>query len=493
MVEGWEIPLEPGHSSVAAPRPAAADAGQVKGKAGWPGLAPMGSVGAVQISAGATLVGLGLATGLFTLALAGAAVVALAAVGGNGPEGGRGPRRLARWAMAVVAVALVATVVGGWWFFQPAPPDGFYAAPDDVPDRPGVLLRIEPFTRGVPHGARGWRVLYTTTRPGGTAAVASGLVLAAVNAPEGPRPVILWAHGTTGADPACAPSMLPAPNPFDPTIPALDRVIAEGWVFVAPDYIGLGTEGPHPYLVGEGQARSVLDAVRAAREIPELTLADRTVVWGHSQGGHAALWTGIVGPEYAPDVALAGVAALAPASDVAALVENVKDTYVGKVIAAMFLRAYAETYADISAEALVRADARWLARDMASRCLAMPSVIPSTVQVTLLKPGSIWAVPPSSVPALARRMEENTPRRAIAAPVVVAQGLEDDLVLPAVQDTWVARRCADGHALEYWTYAGHDHGSVVGPGSPLGDDLMAWTTDRFDGRPAPPSCRASAR
>jgi len=37
----------------------------------------------------------------------------------------------------------------------------------------------------------------------------------------------------------------------------------------------------------------------------------RTVVWGHSQGGHASLWTGILRPRYAPDVAIVGLAGIA--------------------------------------------------------------------------------------------------------------------------------------------------------------------------------------
>ncbi|MFN8629577.1 MAG: hypothetical protein U0838_04430 [Chloroflexota bacterium] len=43
----------------------------------------------------------------------------------------------------------------------------------------------------------------------------------------------------------------------------LDQVIAHGWVLVATDYVGLGTPGPHPYLIGQGEGRSVLDASRA--------------------------------------------------------------------------------------------------------------------------------------------------------------------------------------------------------------------------------------
>jgi pimeloyl-ACP methyl ester carboxylesterase len=86
-------------------------------------------------------------------------------------------------------------------------------------------------------------------------------------------------------------------------------------VIVATDYVGLGTAGPHPYLIGQGEARSVLDSVRAARQMPQLSLQPATVVWGHSQGGHAALWAGALAPSYAPDVHVLAVAALAPASD----------------------------------------------------------------------------------------------------------------------------------------------------------------------------------
>jgi hypothetical protein len=50
--------------------------------------------------------------------------------------------------------------------------------------------------------------------------------------------------------------------------------------------------GVHPYLIGEGEVRTALDSVRAARQMVELTLDMRTVVWGHSQGGHAGLWAG---------------------------------------------------------------------------------------------------------------------------------------------------------------------------------------------------------
>jgi len=89
-----------------------------------------------------------------------------------------------------------------------APPvvDDFYAAPRDVPETPGSLIHAEEFTRKIPTGARAWRILYTTTMGDGSAAVASGLVVAPANNAE-PVPVVAWNHGTTGYAQKCAPSL----------------------------------------------------------------------------------------------------------------------------------------------------------------------------------------------------------------------------------------------------------------------------------------------
>ena len=48
--------------------------------------------------------------------------------------------------------------------------------------------------------------------------------------------------------------------------------------------------------------------------MPNTGASNRFAVWGHSQGGHAALYTGEVAARYAPDLKLVGVAAAAPAT-----------------------------------------------------------------------------------------------------------------------------------------------------------------------------------
>jgi uncharacterized membrane protein HdeD (DUF308 family) len=408
----------------------------------------------------------------------------------NTSGAGRWPKQLRRWARAVAAVAAlilaVALMVVSVRLHTASPrPDAFYNVPHRVPSTPGALLRSEPFSQGVPAAARAWRILYTTTRDAGVPAVASAIVLAATDIPTGPRPVVAWAHGTTGVARGCAPSLLT--DPFGAgAMPGLDQVIARGWILVATDYTGLGTPGPHPYLIGQGEGRSVLDAVRAARQLDAVNLADRTVVWGHSQGGHAALWTGILAHGYAPDVSLVGVAALAPASNLPGLVDGLDTVRGGSIFASYVIQAYSDNYPDVRFGTYVRPTARIQVREMASRCLAAPEVFVS-VATSLLFDKSIWAGDPTTA-AAGRRLRENIPSGPIPAPLLIAQGETDGLITPAVQAEYVRQRCATGGLVDYRTYPGRDHVGLVAADSALIPDLLQWTQDRVNGKPANSTC-----
>ena len=176
---------------------------------------------------------------------------------------------------------------------------------------------------------------YTTTRADSSPAIASAIVVAPEQSRFGAHPVIAWAHGGTGMVPGCAPSVMT--HPFGDRMSGgawalLPKLLAENWVFVGTDYIGLGTTGGHAFLVGDEAARAVFDAVRAAHRISEIDLDDPTVVWGYSQGGHAALWSGIRAQEYAPDLKVWGISAVAPASDLRPFGAAAPSTTFGKLI-----------------------------------------------------------------------------------------------------------------------------------------------------------------
>lgn len=387
---------------------------------------------------------------------------------------------------AALAVVAVLALVGSVMLHSGAPtPTAFYDTPASVPGEPGHLIRSEPYTQAVPDGARGWLILYTTTDLDGKPSVGSAFVMAPDSADATPRDVVLWTHGTQGADRTCAPTLLPEPLPLADPIAALQQQLAEGRVLVGPDYPGMGTEGPQGYLIGENEGRSSLDAVRAAHELEELDLSWRTVVWGHSQGGQAALWTGGLAPEYAPEIELLGVSAAAPAADVKGLIGSLGESVIGQVLGPFAVRSYAETYDDVAATDYIDPRMFPIYEAASRRCLPE-----RTTTVTLLSAltmhGTMYRADPASGP-LGERLNENVPTLMIDAPVFIAQGAADPLILPKVQEKYVAGRCAAGQALVYREYAGRDHLSVVAADSPYTAELLTWTDDRFADRAAPAS------
>jgi pimeloyl-ACP methyl ester carboxylesterase len=362
-------------------------------------------------------------------------------------------------------------------------PDAFYDPPSDLTRQPGALLRSEPFKDLIlPAGMRGWRILYATTVDDSTPATAVATVFAPTDPPAGPRPVIAWEHGTTGLLQKCMPSLVSLPSKG---IPERNQIVMAGWVVVATDYSFAEKGGPHPYLIGEGEARAALDSVRAARQMSDLTLDKRMVVWGYSQGGHAALWTGIVGPRYAPDLEILGVAAIAPAANIKNILAM--NVAVDKRFGPYLARSYSRFYTDITFEQALRPEALDAARQIVNLCDFMPPEDAERLEA-LAETFDGPALATSSNKALRARLEQNTADGPIKAPVVIAQGLSDIVVPPSATDAYVEERCADGQPLEYWTFAGRDHLTIIQPGTPLEDLLIKWTTARFANKPQATGC-----
>jgi pimeloyl-ACP methyl ester carboxylesterase len=398
----------------------------------------------------------------------------------------RQPGRVARavdlTARALLLVLAVVAIVGSASLHRSVTqPSAFYDPPASVPGEPGRLIRSEPYTQAVPDGARGWLILYTTTDLNDEPTVGSAFVMAPEEAGDEPRDVVLWTHGTQGADRTCAPTVLPEPLPLADPIAAQQQQIAHGRVLFGPDYPGMGTAGPQGYLVGENEGRSALDAVRAAHELADLTLSWRTVVWGHSQGGQAALWTGGLAPDYAPEVELLGVSAAAPAADVKGLIASLGESWIGQLLGPYAVRSYAETYAEVDAADYIDPRMQPIYEAASRRCLPNADTTVSLLSVLTMH-GTMYRVDPATGP-LGDRLDENVPTLPIDVPLFIAQGTADPLILPKVQEAYVAARCAAGQSMIFREYEGRDHLSVVADDSPYSADLLAWTDDRFAGRP----------
>lgn len=349
----------------------------------------------------------------------------------------------------------------------------------------GALLRLTPMP-GAPAGSVAWRILYRSTGIQGEPIAVSGAVIVPVSpVPSGGRPVVAWAHPTTGVAEACAPSLA---RVFFQSIPGLRAMLAAGYAVSATDYPGLGTPQVHPYLVGVSEARAVIDSVRAAHSIPGLGSGRSFAVWGHSQGGHAALFTGLLAASYAPELNLVGVAAAAPATDLRALLLSDLDTSGGRNITAMTLWSWARVYR-LSLATVLTPEAVPVVGRLASLCIErFFDVLTRRGPTQALARSFLKVRDFADIEPWRSLLAQNTPQPLPARlPVFLAQGSTDNLVSPSITLAYRNKLCARGAAVEMVMLPNVGHLFVARISAPA---AIAWLGDRFVGRAAPNNCQA---
>lgn len=381
----------------------------------------------------------------------------------------------------VLLAAIVLTVLLGSSRVKPGP---FYAIPAHLPKGPAGTLIREQEIPDFYAGTTAYRILYKSTGLDGRATAVSGLVIFPEGrAPRGGRKIIAFAHASVGLESRCAPSLQREGHPQ--TIAGLGEFIADGYVVVATDYQGLGTAGPHPYLVGRVEAENVLDSVRAAHRLRQAHAGREFALWGISQGGQAALFAGQIAPTYAPRLHLVGVAAGAPIVDLVGFFNANLSTPDGKVLLAMALRSWEQVYPDAGMEQVVTTDELSDVQALAGYCLygsQFASEVPASLALGVTFIGAPpWGTEPwRSI--LAQNTLGDTP---ISVPVLLIQG-QADTVLPPAQTTALAERlCAQGEQVDlrlYPTVEDQEAGIVAAP------DVVAWIAARFAGRTAPQTC-----
>lgn len=356
--------------------------------------------------------------------------------------------------------------------------EDFYRVPDPLPaGKPGELIRTMRLAEdGKPAeaGTASLRVMYHSRDANGRDRAVTGIITYPTGtAPEGGWPVITSAHGTTGIAPQCAPSRWIASAP------------AHGvqGVRAATDYIGLGPLGElHPYLSGLDEGHSVLDIVRAARNLTAAHAGPRYVIWGHSQGGHAALWAHELSASYAPELELAGTAALAPAAELTKTYGPI-DEIVANVVSLMALYGAATEAPQIHPEdyvgPVVEAQAKVITTECLDRVTKVFAAIPRS---------SFYDARPQDTEPMRSLILANDPGRvAVDAPLLLVQGDQDIRVHPLRTADLFARECRIHQQTEYHVFPGHDHDSVIGASSSL---VEPWLQARLAGDPAKDSCPA---
>ncbi len=362
--------------------------------------------------------------------------------------------------------------------------DAFYSPPDPLPaGQPGDVIRSRPFAG--PAGAQGWEVLYLSTTVDGQPVAVSGVVIApgagASPAPAGGRTVLSWAHGTTGLGDSCAPSKQYASGDAGEVLLA-QLAIARGFVYAATDYQGLGPPGDHPYVVGLSEGRNVLDAARAAERLAGTgaTETSSVLVWGHSQGGGAALFAAELAPAYAPDLHVAGAVAGAPAAEFATVAAaNDGGPYAGFNL--MGFVGFHAAYPTLSYGAILNDAGKTAVATIADEC--SNEIIGAYAGRHLT---DFVIADPATTPGWSDAYAANEPGHTpTSVPIFLYQGEADQIIPVSVSQTLLQDYCAIGVTVSRKTYPGADHTSVI-PAAVA--DILAFANDRLAGKPAPSSC-----
>ena len=321
----------------------------------------------------------------------------------------------------------------------------FYNTPSLIPaNAPGTIIRFETMNAPFPE-SQAWRVLYTSTGINGEPIVVSGMVFAPTGpVPPGGRPVVSWAHPTTGIEDPCAPSR--SPKPYD-DVQGLADFLNLGWVVVATDYQGLGTDGMHPYLVGASEAQGTIDIVRAARNMNETGASSNYFVFGHSQGGQAALFAGQMASAYAPELQLLGVAAAAPAGLLVPLFQADKNTAAGAVLGSYAVVSWSDIFGYDEAT-VVKSSLRDRVHAVSEKCVVGGSRL-SDIELgidDLILKGRMWAADPATTAPWSNQFALNTAAQSpITTPLLLTQGTADKIITPSTTTELTAMYVAMGN------------------------------------------------
>ena len=358
----------------------------------------------------------------------------------------------------------------------------FYDVPSPLPaGAPGEIIRSEAITPSRLNGSL-YRVMYHSRSATGADIAVTGMVaLPGGPPPVGGFPVISWAHVTTGMADGCAPSLGGASK-----FPNANTLLGQGWAVVATDYEGMGTPGVHPYLVGDSEAHAEIDIVRAARSLFAGQLSRQYVIWGHSQGGHAAAYGALVAAGYAPELDPVGAVASAPPAVFGAYYSVLKGTS-GQGYLLMILvginAAYGDTLAPLDQ---VLSPAGLALVPLADQdCSSFEHAVGHASLDSLLVRQANGSFDPHANPSWAKLMDAQDPfafPSPSRIPIVINHGGKDTTVPAIASQVMADHLCSIGQGVERWLYPTKSHGGVS---SASLQDTLRWIQDRFDGQATP--------
>ncbi len=362
---------------------------------------------------------------------------------------------------------------------------GFYTPPSNLPNEPaGTLIRYQKVTGvpQVPAGATAYRIMFISRTIYNKEIPESGYaIIPTTKAPAGGYTVLSWAHGTTGVAQICAPSLFGGP-----LMPGLSNFLADNFLIAATDYEGLGTSVTiHPYLVGQSEGQGVLDAAKAVRQIPNVSVSNKVFIYGHSQGGHAALFAGQLAKSYAPSLKILGVVAAAPATGLPLLVDILATDNGIESEAVSAAWAWSKTYTNLNPSvAFTPTGIKVASKYVTSVCVGALGGILLKYPADVIFKSTV-----SKNQTVIKIAQENNPGNSITlAPMLVVQGTADTLVLPMLTDTYIKTACAIKDSIDYVHVPGATHATVV---TEEAQPIAQWMQAIASGVPNLSTCNSS--
>jgi pimeloyl-ACP methyl ester carboxylesterase len=396
----------------------------------------------------------------------------------------------------------------------------FYTPPGALPAANGALVRSEPMKLGVavqlPFSTttlpgKATRIMYKSTDSNGQPVAVTGTYIEPSKAwtGAGPRPLVTYAEGTQGQGDKCAPS-LGLENPVGLNsgatnigyeVPNIYNLLNRGFAVVVTDYVGLGTtDRIHTYVNRVDQGHAVLDAARAALQVPgaSVTSASPVGAYGYSQGGGATASAAELAPTYAPDVNLKGVYAGAPPADLSAVMKTADGTSLTGVIG-FAVNGFAQSYPQI--QSVLNANTN--AAGKAALAALSTECIGNAISTAGYKKTSTWtttgqtisqvvaANPVAQAVVDAQKIGRIEPQ----VPVRITSGTLDDIVTHSQVKQLATDWCALGANVQYVPVkqligSGGSALNHLGPSITDGGAAQQWLANRLAGIPNQSNCSA---
>ena len=194
----------------------------------------------------------------------------------------------------------------------------------------------------------------------------------------------------------------------------------------------------------------------------------------------------MIAKSYAPELQLLGVAAAAPATDLATLMTDDLDTSGGRNLTAMTLWSWARVYG-APIEDVVAPAAMPTINLLAQQCIegAFDILIREKISGPL-EHSFLTVKNPATVEPWRSLLERNTAGELPPElPVFLAQGTDDRLVRPEVTEEYMRRLCRAGSSVRMLLMPNVSHGFA---GYDSADAAIGWIGDRFAGASADNNC-----